>query len=130
MEQNRTQTCQGCTCKENGKDLEKKLNNILKKTVTKLLVGLSQVLITFTKPRPQGEELDEKAKMETIVRTIGETLDKALESEGDTSDTEGDYGGISEDDTGEAAAVERSGATSEFTQAKGKRKRKKKRRCQ
>ena len=105
------------------------MNNILKKTVTKLLVGLTEVLMAFSKPRPLGKELDEKAKMETIVRAIGETLDKALISDGDTSDSEGDPGGTSEDDTGEAAAVDRSGATSSTFRPVNGKKRKKKRRC-
>ena len=110
--QSSIQACQGCNCKENGKDIEKKLNNILKKTVTKLLVGLSQVLIEFSKPREQGQELDAKAQMETITRTIGKTLDEALASDSDDTDSEGDPGDSPEEDIGEAAAVDSNEATS------------------
>ena len=42
-----SQACHKCTCNGEDRNLERKLNNILKKTITKLLVGITQVLHYF-----------------------------------------------------------------------------------
>ena len=106
--QSQPQNCKSCICKNEGLDLEKKLNEILKKTVTKLLVGLTEVLIEFSKPQVLGNTLDEKAKYSIIVKKIGETLDRALASDNEDPEAQGN----SEDE-----GVEESGATA-ITQTK------------
>ena len=69
--------------------------------------------------------------METITRTIGKTLDEALASDSEDTDSEGDPDDSPEEDIGEASAVDSNEATSskfitvmERSQRKNRKKRK------
>ena len=52
----------------------------------------------FSRPQADGKALDDVAKQSIIAKQIGDTLDKALESESDSSGSSGDTEESSEDE--------------------------------
>ena len=81
-----SQACHKCTCNGEDRNLERKLNNILKKTITKLLVGITQVLTEFSLAQEQGNTLNEKNKLDIIIKRISHTIDEDLSLGSDSSE--------------------------------------------
>ena len=81
-----SQACHSCTCSGEGVSIERKLNKILKKNITKLLRSVTQVITDFALAQIQGNTLNDKEKLDFIANRISQTLDNDMCSSSDNSD--------------------------------------------
>ena len=115
-----------CSCTTNVQNLEKKMKIMLKQAVTKILTGLTQVLLEITNAEKSSTSTTEKGRLETAINQIFSTLDSAPDSDKESSDSHSESEETSEEEPTDQPKQQRKRATSKYRSAKERRKRKRK----